>query len=242
MAARRGSRSSARKSTKSARKSPRNSAGTAARKSSRKSSRKSATSAQPRGKRGSGLATRVKRTARKVLFGSLGIAGYVSDVARRRRAGSRTGTATPSAAVKPIPDGYRTVTPYLIVRGVPRLLDFLQQAFGATELMRAPRPDGSIMHAEVAIGDSRVMMGEASASSPPMPGCVHLYVVDTDALYHLALQAGATSLREPSDQFYGDRMAGVQDPVGNHWWIATRTENVPPAELARRAAARPSGT
>jgi uncharacterized glyoxalase superfamily protein PhnB len=75
-----------------------------------------------------------------------------------------------------------------------------------------------------------------------MPGCVHLYVVDTDALYHLALQAGATSLREPTDQFYGDRMAGVQDPLGNHWWIATHTEDVPPAELARRAAARPSGT
>jgi uncharacterized glyoxalase superfamily protein PhnB len=174
-----------------------------------------------------------------VLFGSLGVAGYVSDVARRR-AGGRTAKA--NSAVKPIPDGYHTVTPYLIVRGVPRLLDFLQQAFGATELIRAPRPDGSIMHAEVAIGDSRVMMGEASASSPPMPGCVHLYVVDTDALYHLALQAGATSLREPSDQFYGDRMAGVQDPVGNHWWIATHTENVSPAELARRAAARPSGT
>jgi uncharacterized glyoxalase superfamily protein PhnB len=128
------------------------------------------------------------------------------------------------------------------VRDVPRLLDFVQQAFGATELIRAPRPDGSIMHAEVAIGDSRVMMGEPPASSPPMPGCVHLYVVDTDALYHLALQAGATSLREPTDQFYGDRMAGVQDPVGNQWWIATRTENVPPAEMARRAAARPSGT
>ncbi|MDQ3950788.1 MAG: VOC family protein [Gemmatimonadota bacterium] len=143
--------------------------------------------------------------------------------------------------MKPIPDGYHTVTPYLVVRDVPRLIDFLRQAFGATELTRAARPDGSVMHAEVAIGDSRVMMGEATASSPPMPGCVHLYVVDTDALYHLALQAGATSLREPADQFYGDRMAGVQDPVGNQWWIATHTEDVPPAEIARRAAARPSG-
>ena len=180
----------------------------------------------------------MKRGARKVLFGSLGVAGYVSDVARRR---TRDRTSA-SGAVKPIPDGYHTVTPYLVVRDVPRLMEFLRQAFGATELIRAPRPDGSIMHAEVAIGDSRVMMGEPPASSPPMPGCVHLYVVDTDALYHLALQAGATSLREPTDQFYGDRMAGVQDPVGNQWWIATHTENVSPAELARRAAAQPSGT
>jgi uncharacterized glyoxalase superfamily protein PhnB len=173
-----------------------------------------------------------------VLFGSLGVAGYVTDVARRRAPG---GTRV-SDAVKPIPDGYHTVTPYLVVRDVPRLIEFLRQAFGATELIRAARPDGSIMHAEVAIGDSRVMMGEASATTPPMPGSVHLYVVDTDALYHLALQAGATSLREPTDQFYGDRMAGVLDPVGNQWWIATHTEDVPPAEMARRAAARPSGT
>jgi PhnB protein len=187
-----------------------------------------------RKKRGSGFAVRVTRTARKVLFGSLGVAGYVSDVARRR---AREG-ATTSSAVKPIPDGYHTVTPYLVVRDVPRLIEFLSQAFGATELMRAPRPDGSIMHAEVMIGNSRVMMGEPADASPPTPACLHLYVVDTDALYHLALQAGATSLREPTDQFYGDRMAGVQDPVGNQWWIATHTEDVPPAELARRAAAQ----
>lgn len=238
MARKRGARSSSRKSArKSARSSGRKAAARSAQESGK--SAKGAKSQRRRRKPGPGLATRVKRTARKVLFGSLGVAGYVSDVARRRRRGR---TAKASSGVQPIPDGYRTVTPYLIVRGVPRLLDFLQQAFGATELIRAPRPDGSIMHAEVAIGDSRVMMGEAPVSSPPMPGCVHLYVVDTDALYHLALQAGATSLREPTDQFYGDRMAGVQDPVGNHWWIATRTENVPPAELARRAAARPSGT
>lgn len=233
MARKRGSRSSTRKST-------RKSGQTGRRKSTAASTRKGGTSGKrQRRKRAADLATRVKRTARKVLFGSLGVAGYVSDVARRR---SHSRTTKASNTVKPIPDGYHTVTPYLIVNGVPRLLDFLQQAFGATELIRAPRPDGSIMHAEVAIGDSRVMMGEPPASSPSMPGCVHLYVVDTDALYHLALQAGATSLREPTDQFYGDRMAGVQDPLGNHWWIATHTEDVPPAELARRAAARPSGT
>jgi PhnB protein len=227
MARKRGSRSSARKSRRKS-----------GRKAAVSSTRKSGGSRQQQGNHGPGLASRVKRTARQVLFGTLGVAGYVSDVARRRaRGGTKAG-----GAVKPIPDGYHTVTPYLVVRDVARLIAFLRQAFGATELMRAARPDGSIMHAEVVIGDSRVMMGEPTPSMPSMPGCVHLYVVDTDALYHLALQAGATSLREPSDQFYGDRMAGVQDPLGNQWWIATHTENVSPAELARRAAARPSGT
>src|SRR5688572_22176346 len=234
MARKRGSRSSARKST-------RRSASKSARRKTSKPKRASAkghssTKGQRR-KRVAALAGRVKRTASKVLFGSLGVAGYVSRVARPPAA-----RAKGSKAVKPIPDGYRTVTPYLVVRDVPRLIEFLQQAFGATELMRSLRPDGSVMHAEVTIGDSRVMMGEVSGSMPPMPGCVHLYVVDTDALYHLALQAGATSLREPTSQFSGDRMAGVQDPVGNQWWIATRVENVSPIEVALRAKLQPSGT
>jgi PhnB protein len=239
MARKRGSRSTARKSTRrSARRSGRKSASATRKTTKRKPTR--TRSKGSRRKRVAEVAARVGRTAKKVLFGSLGVAGYASDAARSQARRGRAKAA--NGGVKPIPAGYRTVTPYLVVRNVPRLIEFLQQAFGATELMRSLRPDGSVMHAEVKIGDSRVMMGEASVSAPPMPGCVHLYVVDTDALYHLALQAGATSLQEPSDQFYGDRMAGVQDPIGNHWWIATRTENVSPAELARRAAARPSGT
>jgi PhnB protein len=233
MARKRDSRPSAGGST---RKAGRSAGRSAAAKSARKS-RKAGTSRRQRGKRGVELASRVTRTAKKVLFGTLGVAGYVSDVARQRaRGGTQAG-----GRVKPVPDGYHTVTPYLVVRDVPRLIDFVAQAFGATELKRAARPDGSIMHAEVAIGDSKVMMGEPMPPAPPMPGCLHLYVVDTDALYHLALQAGATSLREPTDQFYGDRMAGVQDPAGNQWWIATHTEDVPAAELARRAA-RANGT
>ena len=229
MASKRGSRSSARKSTRKS-----------TRRKSAASKRTGATS-RSRGKgsrrqRVAALAGRVKRTARKVLFGSLGVAGYVSGATRRRNGRGKT-----DKIVKPIPDGYHTVTPYLVVRNAPRLIDFLQQAFGATELMRSLRPDGSVMHAEVSIGDSRVMIGEASDAWTPMPGCVHLYVVDTDALYHLALQAGATSLREPTNQFYGDRMAGVQDPVGNQWWIATRVENVSAVEVALRAKLQPSG-
>jgi uncharacterized glyoxalase superfamily protein PhnB len=82
------------------------------------------------------------------------------------------------------------------------------------------------------------MMGEPPESSPPMPGCIHLYAVDTDALYHLALQAGATSLREPSNQFYGDRTAGVRDTTGNLWYLATHIEDVPDDEMARRIAAQ----
>jgi PhnB protein len=243
MASKRGSRSSTRKgagrsaSKSAARKSGRGSAKKSARKRRGMSSRKSAGAARARG-----LATRVKRTARKVLFGSLGVAGYVTDVARSRVRNRRTPPAGDAAGVKPIPDGYHTVTPYLTVRDVPRLIEFVQQAFGATEILRMPGPDGAIAHAEVAIGDSRVMMGEANPASPAMPANLHLYVVDTDALYHLALQAGATSLREPQEMFYGDRMAGVRDPVGNHWWIATHKEDLSPAELARRSAARPSGT
>ena len=137
-------------------------------------------------------------------------------------------------AVKPIPEGYHTVTPYLTVQGAAKLVDFLKQAFGAEEIFRTTGPDGTIRHAEVRIGDSVVMMAEPRGEWKPMPGAIYLYVNDTDAAYKRALQAGATSLMEPADQFYGDRSAGVKDPVGNHWWIATHIEDVPPAELAKR--------
>ena len=140
-------------------------------------------------------------------------------------------------AVKPIPEGYHTVTPYLTVQGVPKLIDFLTHVFEAQEIERVMRPDGSIGHAEVRIGDSVVMVGEACDAWKPMPSALYLYVNNTDAVYQRALQAGATSVMEPADQFYGDRSAGVQDPSGNLWWIATHQEDVPPAELKKRAAA-----
>ena len=140
-------------------------------------------------------------------------------------------------AVKPIPDGYHSVTPYLMVQGVAALIDFLKQAFGADEIFRMPRPDGAIMHAEVKIGDSMIMMGEAMGEHQPMPGSICLYVNDADAVYQCALQAGATTMMEPGDQFWGDRQAGIKDPVGNFWWIATHKEDVSPEELAKRAEA-----
>ncbi len=141
-------------------------------------------------------------------------------------------------AVKPIPDGYHTVTPYLAVEGADKLLEFVKQAFDAVahECMR--RPDGTIHHAEVKIGDSPVMLAEASGPWKPRPSTLYLYVNDTDATYHRAIEAGATSLMEPADQFYGDRNAGVQDPVGNFWWIATHVEDVSPEEMQRRAEAQ----
>lgn len=143
-----------------------------------------------------------------------------------------------TSKIKFMPEGYHTVTPYLLVRNAGGLIDFLKQVFDAEETERMRRPDGSIMHAEVRIGDSVVMMGEASGENAPMPGVLHIYLQDTDAAYRRALAAGATSLREPADQFYGDRTGGVQDAFGNQWWMATHIEDVPAEEMQRRAAAQ----
>src|SRR5262245_38779010 len=140
-------------------------------------------------------------------------------------------------AVKPIPEGYHSVNPYLTVHGVPKLIDFLKEAFAARETERMAQPEGTIRHAEVRIGDSVVMMSEAGGEREPRPSAIYLYVSDTDAAYKRALQAGGSSLMEPADQFYGDRSAGVQDPSGNYWWIATHQEDVPPEELKARAEA-----
>ncbi len=132
------------------------------------------------------------------------------------------------------PEGYHTVTPYLIGRGTAELIEFLKQSFGAQERERLMRPDGKIMHAEVKIGDSVVMMGEASDDFKAMPTSLHLYLEDVDAAYKRAVQAGGKSLREPTDQFYGDRSGGVEDASGNHWWLATHVEDVSPEEMQRR--------
>ena len=113
-----------------------------------------------------------------------------------------------------------TVEPYLSVSGADRLIDFLQQAFGAEETSRHTRPDGAIAHAEIRIGDSVIGVGDPT-EVPPGPTALHLYVPDADAVYAHALRAGATSMQEPTDQAYGDREAGVKDPFGNHWYIAT---------------------
>ena len=137
--------------------------------------------------------------------------------------------------VNPIPEGYHTVTPYLVVDDVDRLIDFLRAAFDAVEKERVPGKDGRTGHAEVILGDSYVMMGRAQPEFPATPCMLYVYVPDTDATYARALAAGATSLQEPADMFYGDRNATVKDPTGITWGIATRQENLTPEELAERA-------
>lgn len=135
----------------------------------------------------------------------------------------------------PIPKGFGTVTPFLTVTDAAKLIEFLQQAFAAKVHFRMDTPDGSVRHAEVKIGDSMIMIGQVAAGQE-MHSMLHLYVPDTDALYQSALAAGAVSIREPADQFYGDRSAGVRDSWGNQWWMATHVEDVSQDEMERRMA------
>ena len=135
--------------------------------------------------------------------------------------------------VKAIPEGYHSITPYLIVEDAAGLIGFVSEAFGATERMRMPPSGPTIMHAEVQIGDSIVMLSDASPEFPPKPAMLHLYIQDVDATYQSALAAGGTSVREPDDQFYGDRSAGVRDRFGNEWWLATHVKDLTPEEVAR---------
>jgi len=139
-------------------------------------------------------------------------------------------------AVKPIPDGYHTLTPYITVRDAAKVVDFLKQAFGA-ETTHDPvkRPDGKIMHVEVKIGDSRVMLGEESETAKANASTLYLYSADVDDLYRRAVKAGGKTIMEPTDMFYGDRCGGVKDPSGNSWMIATHKEDLAPQELAKRA-------
>jgi len=135
--------------------------------------------------------------------------------------------------VKAVPEGHHTVTPYLVVSGVAKLIEFTKQVFDAQEVFISKRPDGSIAHAEVRIGDSTIMMGEGQ-NVKNFPGMLHLYLEDCDAPYARAIQAGAKSLREPADQPHGDRMGGVEDAFGNQWWLATHIEDVSAEEIERR--------
>jgi len=141
-------------------------------------------------------------------------------------------------AVKPIPDGYHTITPALVAEGADAVLAFLKNAFGATELMVHRHPDGTIWHAELQIGDSRIMLSEATEQYKAMAAAFSLYLEDVDGVYRRAIEAGGVSLREPADQFYGDRTGGVSDPAGNQWWISTHVEDVDEAELERRMQAQ----
>jgi PhnB protein len=145
-------------------------------------------------------------------------------------------------AVKAIPDGYHAVTPYLIVQGAAAALDFYKRALGATEVMRMEGPGGKVMHAEIRLGDSIVMLADEfpdMGHKSPLalggsPVGIALYVQDVDAVFARALAAGATVQRPVKDQFYGDRSGTLKDPFGHVWTIGTHKEDVPPEEMHRR--------
>ena len=147
--------------------------------------------------------------------------------------------------VKPIPDGYHAITPYLIIDGAARAIEFYKAAFGAVELLRLGGPDGKIGHAELRIGDSIIMLADEApahnALSPKSVGgtplSLMLYVEGVDAVVERAVSRGATLERPIADQFYGDRSGGIVDPFGHRWYIATHIEDVSMEEVERRAAA-----
>ena len=148
-------------------------------------------------------------------------------------------------AVKPIPDGYHTVTPYLTVEDAAAAIEYYKKAFGAKERVRMDAPGGTIGHAELEIGDSLVMLSDPfpqAATQPPTElggtsASVFLYVEDVDAVVRKAVDAGATVAMEVADQFWGDRFGSVKDPFGHVWSIATHVEDVPPEEIEERAKA-----
>lgn len=144
---------------------------------------------------------------------------------------------------QPVPEGYHTITPYLAVDDASAAIDFYQRAFGAKERVRMAGPGGSVMHAELEVGDSLVMLSDpfpqASTRPPKELGGtsvnIFMYVDDIDAVYKQAVASGATSLMEPDDMFWGDRFGSVQDPFGHSWTIATHIEDVSPEEMEKRS-------
>jgi PhnB protein len=153
------------------------------------------------------------------------------------------------ANVKPIPDGYHSVTPYLIIKGASDAIEFYQKAFGATELFRMPGPDGTIGHAEIRIGDSPIMLADehpamgyvGPATLGGTPVSLMIYVEDVDTVYNQAIAAGGKELKPLQDQFYGDRSGTLSDPFGHTWHIATHKEDVTPEEMDKRMAAAVGG-
>ncbi|HZP17230.1 MAG TPA: VOC family protein [Terriglobales bacterium] len=150
-------------------------------------------------------------------------------------------------AVKPIPEGYHSVTPYLIVKGAARAIEFYKQVFGATEIMRFPGPDNKVGHAELKIGDSCIMLADEMEAGPyrspenfgGSPVSLVIYTENVDETFKRAISLGAKATREVQDQFYGDRSGNLVDPFGHIWTIATHVEDVSLEEMQRRMAALP---
>lgn len=152
-------------------------------------------------------------------------------------------------AVQPVPEAYRSVTPYLCVDGAAAAIDFYKRAFAAEELFRLAMPDGRVGHAELRIGDTPVMLADACEEGPSrsprtLGGTsvgLHLYVEDVDTVFRRTVEAGARVIRPLQDQFYGDRTGTVEDPYGHVWFLASHREDLLPAEIEKRAAALMSG-
>jgi PhnB protein len=153
------------------------------------------------------------------------------------------------ADVKPIPDGYPQVTPYLCIDGAEAAIEFYGKVFGAEERVRMPGPEDTIGHAELQLGDSLIMLSDPfpgmDVRSPKeiggTPVTISIYVEDVDAVFDAAVEAGATSLRPVKNEFYGDRTGQFEDPFGHRWSVATHVEDVPPDEMEKRAAEAMSG-
>jgi uncharacterized glyoxalase superfamily protein PhnB len=170
-------------------------------------------------------------------------------MASKKKVSRKKSTARAKKAAKkkvqPIPAGFHTVTPYLVCRGAAGAIDFYKRAFGAKEKVRMPGPDGKVAHAEIQIGDSRVMLGdewpEMGAKSPEMlggsAGGVFLYVKNVDAFANKAIAAGATVVMPVQDMFWGDRYGKLKDPFGHEWSVATHKEDLTPKEMAKRGQA-----
>ena len=152
-------------------------------------------------------------------------------------------TDKPSTKVEPIPKGYEGATPYLIIKGAAKSLEFYTKAFGATEIMRVPAPEGKVGHAEIKIGNAIIMLAdefsEMNHRSPQSlggtPVSIMIYVKDVDSFVSRATAAGAKVLQAVENKFYGDRSGTLEDPFGHHWHFSTHVEDVPPEEMAKRA-------
>ena len=137
-------------------------------------------------------------------------------------------------SIRTVPKGYHSVTPFLMVNDARGLIEFIEKALDGNVTSMMKSEDGKIMHATVQIGDSLVMIADTMSGSQPMPAMLYLYVDDVDAKYRQAINANGTSIREPVDEFYGDRSAGVRDEWNNQWWLATHIEDVSDDEMERR--------
>lgn len=192
---------------------------------------------------GRGPAAKSKKTAKKTsgaapkATGKVGGKSASKAVAKKAPKPKAKAPRAPKLEAATTPASpYHTVTPFLNVRGANDAIEFYKKAFGATERLRMPNPDGTIMHAELIIGDSTIMLSEVNRL-PESRSAIHLTVPDCDALFEQALSAGGTGKMPPQDMFWGDRYGQLEDPFGNTWSIATRKEDLSPEEVARRAAA-----